>query len=225
MLLIGVCFSMLVGMVLGMFLKKLIPSLTPSDERFYSFVVSSVCLQGMSLVLITIFLRQHDVTWSEFLGLPRPDWLRVVGAGLLMVLVITPIALGLNYVSKMLIEYYQSEATLQPTVQVLQIADTIPRKIYFCLTAVLGAPVVEESLFRGVAYRALRNRGHPWLALALSSILFGAIHLSAMSFVPLTVFGVAMALLYERTGSLLAPMITHSLFNLVNLTIFLLSSP
>ncbi len=68
---------------------------------------------------------------------------------------------------------------------------------------------------RGVLCRRLRE---PWpIAAALvTSLVFGAIHLNLMLFVPLTVFGLALVWLYEATGNLLTSILAHSLFNLAN---------
>lgn len=47
-------------------------------------------------------------------------------------------------------------------------------------------------------------------------MLFGLAHFNPLAFVPLTLFGVLLAWLYQRTGNLLLPMFTHFFFNLAN---------
>ena len=47
-----------------------------------------------------------------------------------------------------------------------------------------------------------------------SAIVFGALHGNYVAFLPLVAFGVILSLAYERTGSILVPMVAHSLFNL-----------
>ena len=81
--------------------------------------------------------------------------------------------------------------------------------------AVVLAPVIEECLFRGVFFTVLRDAGFRRLGLVVSGVVFGAIHLNLTAFLPLTVFGLVQALLYERSGSLLTPIVVHCLFNLV----------
>src|SRR5207248_2674530 len=78
------------------------------------------------------------------------------------------------------------------------------------------APVAEESLFRGILYPFIKQMGHPRLALWGTSILFGAIHLSLVVFVPLTLFAVVLVFVYEKTDKLIAPILMHVLFNTVN---------
>ena len=89
--------------------------------------------------------------------------------------------------------------------------------------AVLLAPVAEEALFRGILYPAIKQTGHPRLALWGSSLLFAAVHMNAVSFVPLALLALVLTLLYERTDNLLAPIAAHVLFNALNfVTLFLI---
>ena len=57
-----------------------------------------------------------------------------------------------------------------------------------------------------------------------SGFLFALVHVNAVSFIPLWFFGIALAWLYYRTGRLLAPMLTHFLFNLVSVATLLLTT-
>ena len=55
-----------------------------------------------------------------------------------------------------------------------------------------------------------------------SCFLFAFVHVNAATFIPLWFLGVAFAWLYVRTGTLLAPMAVHFIFNAINLTFCLL---
>jgi membrane protease YdiL (CAAX protease family) len=75
---------------------------------------------------------------------------------------------------------------------------------------------VEELVFRGVIYPAIKQRGYPSLALWGTSLFFAFSHNNMMIFLPLTVLAIILTFLYETTRNLLAPILTHSLFNAVN---------
>jgi len=80
----------------------------------------------------------------------------------------------------------------------------------------VGAPIAEEVLFRGFIFSALRGRFGVWPAAAITGALFGSVHYSSAPVVfllPLAVFGGLLCLLYYRTGSLLPPILLHSLNN------------
>ena len=82
--------------------------------------------------------------------------------------------------------------------------------------AVLLAPVAEEVLFRGILYPAIKQAGHPWVALWGTALLFAAVHMNLVTFLPLAVLALVLTALYERTNNLLAPITAHVLFNALN---------
>jgi membrane protease YdiL (CAAX protease family) len=108
------------------------------------------------------------------------------------------------------------EPVVQPTVRALQGGAPVWLTVYVGLAAVLVAPFVEEVLFRGILYPTLKDRGYRRTALWGVSLLFAAIHGNLMTFVPLTFLALMLTLLYEQTGNLLAPILTHALFNALN---------
>ena len=81
---------------------------------------------------------------------------------------------------------------------------------------ILLAPVAEEMFFRGILYPAIKQAGFPRLALWGTSVVFAAIHLTPVIFLPLLVLALLLVWLYEKTNNLLAPIAAHSLFNGLN---------
>ncbi len=85
-----------------------------------------------------------------------------------------------------------------------------------------AAPLAEEVFFRGFMFAGLRRRLPLWPAAVMSAALFGAVHLTAGDIgvaVQLTAFGVALAWLYERTGSLWPAIMLHLLNNAIAFTV------
>jgi hypothetical protein len=83
----------------------------------------------------------------------------------------------------------------------------------FALTAVVLAPLFEETLFRGVLLPVLGRRvGGGW-AVVLSAALFAAAHLSVGEFVPLLVLALGLGLLRWQSGRLLPSVLMHALWN------------
>ena len=113
------------------------------------------------------------------------------------------------------------ETVQQESMQVLQLSVSLGQKIIFAIGAIILAPIVEESLFRGILYPMIKQQGYPRLALFGSSLLFAAIHFNLMTFVPLFVLALVLVLLLETTDTLLAPIITHACFNAANFFIYL----
>jgi len=84
---------------------------------------------------------------------------------------------------------------------------------YGALVTCLGAPLMEELFFRGMLFPALRAKCSFGWAAVLSGVLFGALHGNWVALLPITVLGVLLAYLYERTGTLLASLLVHALHN------------
>jgi membrane protease YdiL (CAAX protease family) len=84
---------------------------------------------------------------------------------------------------------------------------------------VFAAPISEELCFRGMLFGGLREKLPRIGAALLSGLVFGGLHaLTGVTAVPpLIVFGVLLALLYEKTGSILPGIILHMLNNAVAL--------
>ena len=59
-----------------------------------------------------------------------------------------------------------------------------------------------------------------------TALLFAAVHMNAVTFVPLAVLALVLTALYERTNNLLAPITAHVLFNALNFaTLLVLQQP
>jgi hypothetical protein len=87
------------------------------------------------------------------------------------------------------------------------------------LLIVVLAPISEELCFRGMLFAGLRERLPRIAAALISGTIFGGLHgLTGLTAVPpLIVFGFLLALLYERTGSIVPGIILHALNNAVAL--------
>lgn len=91
--------------------------------------------------------------------------------------------------------------------------------------AVVGAPVFEETLFRGIFYPFLRQRLGLGPAVWINSTVFAAFHCHLPSFPALVVLAVMFTLLYEWRGNLLAPIFCHAAFNALSLALVLAFPP
>lgn len=91
----------------------------------------------------------------------------------------------------------------------------------FALLVAVLAPIAEEFFFRGMVYRSLRNSAGVLAAAIVSGIFFGALHIDAttserlLQVVPLAVFGVLLALLYQWSGSLYSAIAVHATNNAI----------
>lgn len=82
----------------------------------------------------------------------------------------------------------------------------------FLSVAVL-APLSEELYFRGMIYPVARKRFGPFWGMVISGLFFGSMHLDIYRLIPISAGGMVLAYYYEKTGSLISPMLAHSIWN------------
>lgn len=94
--------------------------------------------------------------------------------------------------------------------------------IPIALAACVAAPIVEETMFRGVLYRYLRDATNTnqarWVSVALSSLfgglIFAMIHPQGLIGIPiLTTLAIGFSLVREWRNSLIGPMVMHAVNN------------
>lgn len=90
------------------------------------------------------------------------------------------------------------------------------------LFGIIVAPITEEIIFRAGIYRFLKGKLNELLALTISSLLFAWVHHNLLSFLPLFLLGLLLGRSYEKTGSIVTPIVFHGLFNANSLVILLM---
>lgn len=90
--------------------------------------------------------------------------------------------------------------------------------IAFALSVVL-APVIEEIVFRGVLFPALKKRYGIVVGIFVSSFVFTLVHINPVQMLSVLPLGMYLAVMYHRTGSIYPGMILHATWNLMVLLI------
>ena len=89
--------------------------------------------------------------------------------------------------------------------------------IALVIVVVIGAPIIEEIVYRGLILQSLQGRINDVLALVVSSAWFAAIHLQPVEFPGLFAFALVLGACFLLTGRLACPIIAHAAFNAVGL--------
>ncbi len=81
---------------------------------------------------------------------------------------------------------------------------------------VIGAPIIEELLFRALLISRLR-RGMPvWVAALVASFIFGLMHGQVIWVIYATLLGILLSAVYIKTDSVIPGVILHFAFNISN---------
>ncbi len=175
-------------------------------------LLTSIAFQFIIAGIVTFFViaRIRPVDW---LGLRWSSWRWVFLIAPATVFFMWMLIGGLqvagfmNWIESLGVE------TIQDTVKLLQNSSDPLLLGLMAFAAIVAAPLCEEIVFRGYLYSATKKFAGPGAAGFCSSLVFAAAHGSLAALLPLLVFGVVLVVIYEKTGSLWAPIAVHGCFN------------
>ncbi len=166
----------------------------------------------------------------EDIGLTTGNVFVEIGAGLVAWLAIVPLLAVMAVISILLHEAFwlvsapndfAPTGVPHPIVHELVKGEPFWTSIRIFFLAVVVAPLFEETLFRGVLYRHLRDASRgtsQWISIGFASVVnsmvFAALHPQGLAGLPPLIFlGVAFSLVREWRGSLVAPITMHAVNN------------
>ena len=105
---------------------------------------------------------------------------------------------------------------MQEYIQATQSLEMGAYEIPKFIMTVIGAPIVEEILFRGLIYKHLKRAMPVWLALVIQAVLFGAVHGQLLWAIFAFVLAIALSLTRDYFDSLWPCIAIHLCFNGAN---------
>jgi membrane protease YdiL (CAAX protease family) len=93
--------------------------------------------------------------------------------------------------------------------------------VVLILVVVVGAPIVEEIVYRGAVQTHLQKTAGTGVALVGTAVLFAAIHMSLIEFPGLFAFALVLGYTRLRSDTLGLPIVTHMAFNAAGLILVL----
>ncbi len=162
----------------------------------------------LSIPLLVVWYMKSDV--KSLFSLKVPKVKSILGGLMLYVgsyclmLVVSMVMVTLFPTSAEAVGQSFSELFKQPFVLVVLVIAIMPA-------------IGEEILFRGFLYGSLRHRyGAAW-AIIISSLVFGAYHMSLVKVLPTAILGACFAYVAYRSDSIFIGMFLHFLNNLISL--------
>ncbi len=227
---------MSVFMIIGLPLRLLRPHLDNwSSDALMRFNTVMEIMLYVPVVLIALWVLRriaaseastHEIpTWRQTftaLGMTSQRPLADIGVGTMNYVLLMPVFFLVTAASQKIFQHYHTP--INPVQFDSMMAQNNLDRLLLLLVTAVGAPIVEELMFRGLLYPALKGGWGKIGGAALSSAIFAIVHPTIPNgFLPIMLLGFAFALTYERRGSLLPNIIMHGLHNgLILLTVFFL---
>ncbi|BAT90151.1 uncharacterized protein LOC124843449 [Vigna umbellata] len=190
------------------------PVIDPQTEALSLLTIQILELSGTLVLLkytakpqykFTNFFKKNN-SWSY------RNWFlsSALGFGFLALLI---------FLTSLLADYlYGSKPVSNPIQKEMLLSSGISR-VSCVLAYCIVIPLLEEVVYRGFLLTSLSSTMEWPQAVAISSVIFSAIHLSGENFLQLFIIGCLLGCSYSWTGNLYSSIVIHSLYNAFTLVV------
>lgn len=142
-----------------------------------------------------------------------PSW-RMVGLAIILPVMLHPVTLELQ--ASLSWFFPQLPKSAQAALKLIS-DDSMP--LWFVLLTFAVAPAIcEETAFRGFILSGFSRSRRIWLAIVLSSVCFGVMHMIPQQVFNATLLGLVLGLIAIRSNSLLPGIVFHFIYNAMGVT-------
>jgi len=182
----------------------------PPHSDGVSVLIFYLGLMSCPLLILALMLRPGEPPeggWLQYRWQPLGANGRRAFKTFLMVLPLV------SLVGWLLSQLQEDPGGSNPLLELVLTNQNLPALACFAITAVVLAPLFEETMFRGVLLPVLgRQLGGAW-AVLISAAVFAIAHLSLGELAPLFLLGIGLGWLRWRSGRLAASVFMHALWN------------
>lgn len=169
--------------------------------------ISTGFAAGLCFVLLVIVAPTSSTPRS--VGFTTGFSKKFLALGVACGFLLTLLVLGLSVLYEVIFSSSSGDAASSSS---LLPVEGVTHVLLLVISGGLLVPLAEEFLFRGLLYTYLRRWG-VLVAVSVSAVIFGLLHLSVVQFPLHILSGVVLALLYERSGSLWPSVAMHATYN------------
>lgn len=148
--------------------------------------------------------KEKRAGWVQNRKAPLSQYVWIAGISI-------PLTVALNNLL-ILSDLARYSAAYQETADVLYTPSLLMQVV--CLGIIV--PITEEFVFRGLMYKRMRRSATARKAIVSSAVFFGIYHGNLIQMIYGIICGLLLAYLYEKYGSIKAPILAHILMNLTS---------
>lgn len=168
---------------------------------------------AVATIPVFLYLMKKDKAYFQLLGVPirrKVEYVKypLIAVGSIALCVALNNILTLSQLADISVGYQEASENLYSISFQLQI-------LGLCIIT----PIAEELVFRGVIYNRVKLYFKPMNAMLTSALIFGLYHGNLVQMVYGFTCGFALVWIYEKFGSLKAPIVAHICLNLTSVVL------
>ena len=213
----------MINYIIGVFFKD------STDSFLESITYPPMAVLRIALIVLMLFIAHRTFARRlKGLGLNIKTVGRDVSFAVVYLIAICPLILFCQLSVLMIGHLVMDDFNMQTHQSLTFLAENtnLALRVLTILFAAVIVPVFEEMLFRGFMQSALRSVSvTPWTVIIFTSTFFALMHIPNYTHMPaLFVLSCGLGYAYERSGSLLRPILMHIFFNGFNIAATLWSA-
>ena len=167
-----------------------------------AFLIGYVLAMGTCIWIFISF-------WKEKNTIPLPSFFKSFNIKIALLVIISTLALN-NGITTFLLEFIPlSESSRQTLIENFGNIDA-----YLLIAMIISAPIFEEYIFRGLMLEGLLKNYAPWVAIGISSLLFGTMHVNPLQLVSAGLGGLFIGWIYYKSRNLGYCILIHFVINI-----------
>ena len=193
------------------FLDLYMQMLEPAFEMIARYQIEILSLSALGTIIMTGILFYRDRKLEQQAGICLPDKAPLSKYWTVFVFGIAGGIAATCLMAMAQIAFYDER--YQQTAQIAYSAG-LPVQI---IGLGIIIPLAEEMMFRGIMYKRYRERQGFWYSAIWSSVFFSMMHTSMTQVIYTFCLGLMLSYLYEKFGTIKAPVLLHAVMNICSL--------
>ena len=193
-------------------LAYFIPGIIPSASG--QILMTTITYVLGAIFLILLYLKQTESLSFESKETAWWVWVLIGIFGIFAAILLQNFVMNLE-------QLFGQEVASENTANALAI---VMQRPLFAIAIMIGAPIMEELVFRRAIIGFLETKMNTWIAMCISSFLFALVHLDGHLLLYFSL-GFFFSCLYRLTGRIWTSMLTHAGMNSLVVIVNLLVLP
>ena len=193
------------------FIYKIFPV---SNNRNMEMVLNTALINIVGIWVVCYFVKKKYGQSLSTVGITAKNIFPNICYAIYGYVALLPVLATIMLVTFFVIKWIGYSPPVQPVVEILmKEKETSVLWVSIIFAGVFG-PVAEEIFFRGFMYGAIKKKFGVLWAIMITAIIFSVLHAHLVGIIPIFVLGMFLAYIFEKTGSLVAPITVHIAHNI-----------
>jgi hypothetical protein len=194
-----------------------------NNPGLIGFIRLSQALQffGFFVIPVALFAYFSDPRPGQYLGLRQPTKKRYWAFAILVMIIAIPLVQYTGFLNRQISfgpemqRWIQTQEDQANRIIGYLLKNRAPKELILNLIFIaLMAGIGEELFFRGVLQRMfIRWFRNPWAGIVVTALLFSAIHMQFLGFIPRFLMGVLLGAIYWYSGSMWVAIAAHFVYD------------